>query len=508
MRDAWALRPPAFQSVPAFEHTFGPQVGRLCEQVGMKPDPEQQLVLDALFGVRDDARAAAFETAVIATRQQLKTGVLKMAALGWMFVTQEEFVTWSAHLFSTTQEAFRDLGAIVSSSPMLRRRMAGGPSEGVHGARGDQHLELRDGRRLAFRSRTKSGGRGLTGDKIILDEALYLEDEHMGSLIPTLTAVDDPQILYASSAGLVRSAILRDIRDRGRAGSDSLAYFEWGAPRQACASKSCRHGKPGQPDWSEGCALDDEALWRVANPLLGRRRANGTGLTVSKMRKFRMAEPPEEWMRERLGWWDEPGGDAVFGPGLWTGAATAFPSPMDFKLGAIGVAVSTDLSSSVLVGCGLRDVDGVQLPAAKVLAHGPGQGWVVEQARAFSAESGAPVLIARGSPASPLVDALRQAMRARLRVVTSEQYVDGCAELFVSVVDRQFQHADQDVLNVAVAAAERVDRGDRWSWSRRGAVDIAPLEALTLAFWGVRHGVRRSAADERLAAGGSAVLSI
>lgn len=494
--------------VPEFEHTFGPQVGRLCEQAGLKPDPEQQLILDAIFAVGGDARAAAFEIAVIATRQQLKTGVLKMAALGWLFVTQEELTTWSAHLFSTTQEAFRDLAGLIGATAMLRKRMAPGPSDGIHGARGSEHFETRDGRRLAFKSRTKSGGRGLTGDKVILDEALFLEDEHMGSLVPTLTAVDDPQLLYASSAGLARSHILRDIRDRGRIGGSDLAYFEWCAERRDCATPTCRHVKPSHPDWVEGCALDDEDLWRSTTPLLGRRRANGTGLSLAKMRKFRMAEPPEEWMRERMGWWDEPGADHAFGVGAWDRAAVEYPTPMDFRPTAIGLSVSVDLASSGVVACGLREAEAGAVPAVKVLASGPGQSWAVDQAIRAAKDLGARVFLVQGGPAAPLERPLREALRSRVQTLSYAQYLDACAGLFVAVTTGEFQHGNQAELNESVAGAEKVDKGDRWAWSRRGSVDITLLEAATVAVWGATRGARRSAADERIESGGSAVPTI
>lgn len=122
MGDEWEFKSPAFSCVPDADFTLGPEVASLAEHVGLKPDPEQRKILDAVFSVAGDDLAAAYETVVIAPRQNLKTGVAKMAALGWLFVTGEKTVTWSAHEFSTALEAFNDLAEIIRTTPELRRR--------------------------------------------------------------------------------------------------------------------------------------------------------------------------------------------------------------------------------------------------------------------------------------------------------------------------------------------------------------------------------------------------
>lgn len=449
----------------------------MCEQVGFPPDPEQRLILDDLFAVGGDGLSAAFETAVVATRQQLKTGLMKQAAIGWLFVTQEETVTWSAHLFPTTQDAFRDLTGLLTNSPMLRKRLATGPTNGIHGGRGSENIELRDGRRLLFRARTKTGGRGLTGDKMILDEAFALQPDHLGALIPTLTAVPDPQLLYGSSAGMGYSHILREIRNRGQAGSPGLAYAEWCARRKACASEKCEHWKPSHPLHDPGCALDDEDLWREASPLLGRQRSNGTGLTLVKMRKFREAEPPEEWMRERLGWWDEGGAAEIFGIGGWEGRLA--PYQPGLPVAALGVAVSLDLSHAAVVAAAINGEKVVVRP----LKHGPGTDWVVASLKELQRQHRAPAVIDGRGPGAGLIPHL-QAAGVAVNVATTAQVLDACAQVYTLVVDARLEHAGYSELDAAVEGAVKRDVQDRWAWGRRSSTaDISPLEAATLAVW-------------------------
>lgn len=492
----WDFKPPAFQHLPEWEYTLGPEVASLCEAVGYAPDPEQRFLLDAAFAVHEDGLAAAYELADIAPRQNQKTGFAKQCALGWLFVTGEQVVTWSAHEFSTSQGAFNDLSAICLGSPVLRKRLEHDRSHGIHGSKGAESIKLANGNELRFRARTKDGTRGLTGDKIILDEAFALADEHMGAMLPTLTAVPDPQILYLSSAGKITSNVLRGVRNRGRAGGDPrLAYAEWCAEKKPCyrmfegrwiQDLDCKHARPGEPGWHEGCALDDEDLWAQANTLLGRQRSNGTGLTMTKMRNFRRSEPPGEWMRERMGWWDEPGAAAVFGTGNWE-ACLGVIEPGE-ALVTVGVAVSIDLSHAAIVGAtGSREH-----PKVRVLQSGPGTDWVLDRLRSLRAEfADAMVVIDPKGPGGSLLrdieifdrDAVGQIGPA---TPSTDNLLDACADLYKAIIERRLVHEDDPELTASVEGVVKRPVRDRWMWGRsQSSTDISPLEAATLAVWGL-----------------------
>lgn len=484
MRDPWALKPPLYHEAPVYEHTNGHEVAAICEQIGFAPDPEQQLALNDLFAVVEDPdnaewmKSAAFAVAVIATRQNLKTGLMKMASIGWLFVTQEEVVTWSAHQFDTAKQAFTDMESIIKDSPLLRKRMPPGPHYGVFSGKGEERIQTRDGRLIKFKARTNTGGRGLTGDKIILDEAFALTPAILGTLIPTLTAVPDPQILYGSSAGLSGSERLREIRDRGRVGSPGLAYLEWAAPFRSCASEACLHRKPSDPLYEPGCAADDEELWALANPLLGRSRPNGTGLTLAKLRNFREEEPPEEFLRERLGWWDEPGASDLFGPGKWESCAALHP-PESMRMAAMAVAVSEDLKWSSIVAAGVAGDRIVIQP----LQHGPGRDWVVNRVRDLQREHRVKVIIDDHGPGADLVKPLQTA-GVDLHATPSSEALDAFAAFHQLVADESLLHGTFPEMERAINGATTKYVGDRMAWARRkSTADITPLEGATLAAW-------------------------
>lgn len=459
---------PAYRYCPDYHQTFGAEVADLGVLAGFAPDPEQRLGLDMLFGVDRRGKSTAFEFAAVCCRQNMKTGLFKLAALGWLFITDQPLIVWSAHEFNTAQEAHRDMANLIEGSAYLSRRL-----KQVYNGAADKSIELMSGQRLVFKARTKTGGRGLSAPKVVLDEAFALRPAHMGALLPTLSVQPDPQVVYGSSAGLADSDVLRGIRDRGRKGRGRLAYLEWCAETGGCEQERCDHDV-GTPS----CALDRVENWQAANPLLGRTRENGTGLTVEYVRAEREALPPLEFARERLGWWDEPGASEIFGPGKWKDCAA--DPPTGLPLIALGVAVTVNLSHAAIVAAG-RDGDTV---VVKPLQHGPGTSWVLERLAALQrAHPDAMVVVDSRGPGATLIP---QMMAADLRVhmTSTSEVLDGCAQFFELVTTGRLSHSNYAELNAAVNGATTRMVGDRWAWGRRtSSEDISPLEAATLAAW-------------------------
>lgn len=510
--DPQRLLPPAFHNSPPAAATFGPEVGAFCTQVGMTPDPEQQLVLDDLFAVGPDGLPACFEYGLVGPRQNLKTGVLKMYALGCLYVLDVGPVSWSAHLLDTARATFQDLVNMIEGHPVLRKRLAPGRTNGIFRGRNDMRIELRGDLSLAFSARTDDGGRGLTGKRVVLDEALALTPSMLGALLPTLLAMEDAQAVYASTAGKIGSAALRAKRDAGRAGLDpSMGWAEWAARRKECRDEECRHFPPGHPGYVQGCALDDESLWWEAMPLLGRRRANGTGLTVKRVAELRKSLPPAEFQRELVGWWDDPGTGGVFGDS-WSQALASwqddsgntwpgYPSPPDFQLESMAVAVAADLSEAAVVGAGHRNGK----KAVRVIATGANYEWVVGKVQELREKfPGAPVALDPGGPAGVLKPRLEKVVKPSRRLVsaTFEQWKVACADFWDGIQRGTLEHGGQPELDDAADKAEQRKVLDRWVWERYG-YNAAPLEAATLAAWALDNGRRTSAYE-----GGRGVLTV
>ena len=91
-----ALVEPSYLRLPEWDKTFGDEVAGICEHANFGPDPQQELVLNAVFARRDDGLSAAFEIGEIVGRQNMKTGSIKQMCIGWQFLFDERLVIYSA----------------------------------------------------------------------------------------------------------------------------------------------------------------------------------------------------------------------------------------------------------------------------------------------------------------------------------------------------------------------------------------------------------------------------
>lgn len=468
---------PAYRWVPKHRSSAGDETIALAAEVGLPLDPEQEMAVDAILAEKKGGRWAALEAAVIAPRQNIKTHVFKAITLADLYLFDAELVVWTAHEFNTTMEAFRDMKELIDGCALLSKRV-----KQVVETNGKEGIELTNGQRLRFKARTKTGGRGLTGTRTILDEAFALQPTHMGSLLPTMAAKSvngNPQILYGSSAGQVGSSVLRSIRDRGRAGGDpSLVYLEWCAEGE-CGSPGCDHAR-GTP----GCLLDDMAAVQRANLALDRR------ISREFVEALRRSLPPEEFAREVLGWWDDPiQGAAGLPRDRWMSCGHRSKDPVEPV--ALAVDVAPGHASGSIVACG---------EIVYVAEHGRDVSWIPSKvASLLRSKEVSAVGVDPSSPAAALIPELekpedqggagltirgQRTPDGQLVLFTGRDMTAACESILAAVLEGKFAHRDQAVLNAAVEGAYRRHVGDSWKWSRRdSSVDISPLVAATEAWF-------------------------
>lgn len=459
---------PAYRWVPEHSSSAGAEAADLAASAGFVLDAEQRLLLDALLAEKPNGKWAAFEACVICPRQNGKSAALVAMVLADLYLFGTRRVVWSAHEVDTALESFREIKHLIESNDHLAREVKRTKTgEIAHEATGREAIEFRNGARLRFKARTRTGGRGLAGDRVVLDEAFALKPTMMDSLVPIMSArsmTGNPQMVYASSAGQVDSTVLRGVRDRGRAGGDdALAYVEWCAPVKPCASEWCEHF-PG----TRGCVLDDEEMWHRSNPALGRR------ISVEYLRQERRILTPEGFATERLGWWREPIANQGGIPAdIWQ--ACENPAATVTNVTGIAVDVTPEFSHTSVSVSG----DG----GVELVAHERGSSWVAALARHLVDTFDCPVALDARGPAGVLVPEL-VAVGIEPVKPSGADMAQACASFMDSLIRRLVWHAGQYDLDAAVRGAKTVESGDSFKWSRKNsAVDISPLVAVTLALW-------------------------
>jgi hypothetical protein len=439
----------------------------LARSSGIPIFPEQELAIDAILSEDGSGRWSALEAAVVVSRQNGKTmNIILPVVLADLFLFGAELIVWTAHLFRTTQESFRALQQVIAGSEHLSRRV-----KKISGANGEEGVELHGGARVNFLARSKTGGRGLTGDRVVLDEAFAVDPSHMGSLLPTLSARPNPQVLYGSSAGLLGSAMLRSIRNRGRAGGDpSLVYCEWCSARRDCATANCTHSLD-----AVGCQLDDRSNWYAANFGMGHGLISENFVAAE-----RRALPPEEFARERMGWWEDPAEDVGEFLTAWSACADARSTAEGRPVFAVDVAPG---STSAAIVAGTRRPDG--LPHLELVEHRRRVDWLIRRCGEL-AERNDPLgwVLDPSSPAGALLPDLAKA-GIEPQQMNARDMGQGCEALTSTAKAGGLRHLGDPVVTGAILGASRRDIGDGlWAWSRRkSGTDICPLVAATEAHW-------------------------
>ena len=484
--DLQGSQQPRHWSVPDFVSSTGEEAVELAALGGLILDPWQTFVLASSLGERPDGKWAAFQVGLVVPRQNGKGGLLEARELTGLFLLGERLIIHSAHQFDTSLEAFRRLLFIIENTPDFDRRV-----KRVSRAHGEEGIELKNGQRIRFRTRTSGGGRGFTGDCVILDEAMIIPAAAHSALFPTLSARPNPQIWYTGSAvdqdvhehGLVLAGLV----ERGRKGGDpSLAYFEWSA-----ADDLSELTQEQLDDLA-----DEPEAWAQANPALGIRISTEY---VENERRALTENAGRGFFVERLGIGSWPrtdgGGVHIIDPEDWLACVDDESYPEDPICFAFDV--TPDRSAAAIAAAGDRSD---RRPHVEVVDHRRGTGWVVDRlAQLVSDHKTYAIYCDPSGPAGSLVAEIEPLAGktpggdSRLIVVSAKEHAQACGVFFDDVFERRLRHLGTAELNEAVDGAAKRPLGEAWAWSRKNStVDISPLVACTLANWG-NHGRPRRA---------------
>ncbi len=488
---------PRLRCVPDYVSSAGVEAIEVARVAGLELDPWEELVLTDALGERADGKWSAFEVGVNVPRQNGKGTVQEARELAGLFSFGERLLIHSAHEQDTSSEHFRRLLNLIEGVPEFDRRVLKAPR-----GKGAEGIELRGGQRIKFKTRTHSGGRGLTGDYVGLDEAMILPAAVTGVLVPTMAARSirgNPQLWYAGSqvdqAKHEHGVVFARLRERALAGAQRVMYVEWSAGLQEWLEARGLRFDPERSEIDQLTPgfLDDEEMWMQANPGLGIRIsfehiANERGGALGS----------REFACERLGVPDPPdtSEDAgrVIAAEVWAACAEHDTSKRITSRYVYAVDVNPDRTWGAIAVAGRR-TDG--LTQIAVVEHARGSGWLVERCAELHEQNPDAlfVLDARG-PAASLVAELEalgikhlspRTSRWSLILASTEDYGNACAGFFDAVIGGRLRYpAPQPELDDALATARRQTLGDRWKWARRSATgsDISPLVAVTLAAWG------------------------
>ena len=398
----------------------------------------------------------------LVARQQGKTHLLKIVALWAMYLRHAHLVLGAAQSLDIARESWTGAVELAKGADELADEVAN-----VRYANGEQCLTLESGARYRITAATRSAGRGLSVDLLILDELReHRTPDAWAALSKTTLARPHALIVCISNAGDTESVVLNQLRSAALAGADEqLGIFEWSAP--------------------DGCALDDPQAWAQSMP--------GLGITISEaaVRTSLATDPPTVFRTELLCQRVDVL-DAAIDPDAWRGCSNPSASigelhsqmvmgvEVSMTTGHVTAAAAAVREDDTVVGEifqawnsvheareGLRDAFARYLPRAVAwFPSGPSTVLGAELQELNGTLIGDPDMIEPPEHAPGLVG------------LSGQDAVSACQTLASLVEGRRFVHPDDPLLNAHVAASVRKDQGDGWRFARRGAGDVDAAYAM------------------------------
>jgi hypothetical protein len=428
----------------------------LAKALGYKLLPWQSEVLTLSACTDRSGLWKAFENVIIAPRQQGKSFVVIPRVLAGALVYGERLIVYSAHENKTAQETWLLMREACQSdliAPYVRQ---------IRHASGSESVWFTNGSRFLLRSRTRTAGRGLSPDTLLLDEAFAITGDMVSALLPSMAARVNPQIYYLSSAGTWQSEILLQLRKRGHARtSPRMAYWEW-------------HADPTDD-------VRDERVWARANPSYGVLSTKESVLRELESMSLRA------FQRERLGIWSESFAETTMSEEDIHAVVVDVPlPPRDGRPMAWGVDVATDRSTAAVSAC-FRNDDGT--PTVVLVESRPGAGWLPQRlgelAASYANEGFA--YDHRGGIID-LMDRARREFDVETLPLKFSEYPAACAGFTQSVADRSVRigRAPELVADAVNATARMVSTG--WVFDRKVTTSPIRLISATCALYALDHG--------------------
>lgn len=384
-------------------------------------------------------------------------------------------VLWTDHKYDTAGEMLdrtRDVFGTRAADQSRGIREYNRLVKRTNNKTGQEAYWFRNGGKLAFSTRTDTGGLGKGFDVVFFDEAQELRDSHTQAILPMMTSgpKKNPQVIYLGTPRRLGSPAekFEEVRTEAWAGeATDLCWLEYGVDRVV--------------------DIEDEAIWPQIMPSLG---AHATPQAIRIMRKGMSAEA---FLQEGLGYWfphDEVVAKPLIDAEKWDDLEVMrAPDPKSRKL-AFGVKYSKDGEMYALVGAAW---DGVGPVHVELIAHEGAVGftanvgtWLMERTdRALCCA------IDGKARAAALCDLMARhgAPRGYVLRPSVDQVIAANALLLDAVEDGGVTHLADPAL--AKSATESVKRsiGANGGWGFDGAA-AEIVEAAALAAWAVKTSKR------------------
>lgn len=454
MKKRTGRQEPTLKSALSYADTAGKDAVFLYELTGRTALEWQKRLTDDILARNKDGQWTHTRYGYSVPRQNGKGEILAIREL-YGLATGEQ-VLHTAHLVSTAHKAFERLEGLLDKLGIVYRSIK---------AKGQELIEITDGGRVEFRTRTAKGGLGESYDLLIIDEAQEYQSEQETALLYVISASQNPQCIMTGTPPTPVSSgtVFKQYRTDTLTGKNKHA---------------------GWAEWSVDEFSDpfDEDLWYETNPSLGIRLLKQTiedelGDTEAKRIDFNI---------QRLGLWIRENQQSAIQKADWE-KLLVDRLPELVSMISVGVKYAKS-GDSVSVAAAAKTADGrIFIEVVKRAAVRDGPDWIIEFLTKIKGRINR-VVIDGANGQKILVDAMEENKLKRYVLPTVAQIRNANAVFEKNIFDGTLCRMEQPSLTAVATNCEKRAIGSNGGFGYQSiyiGADISLLDSVMLASWAV-----------------------
>jgi hypothetical protein len=468
------------------------------EVLGLSLFPWQEwLLIHALELVEDENGTLVYRFRIVVVsvgRQNGKTVVATILALWHLFARESRTIIGTAQDLSKADDTWLNAVAMAESNDELAELFS--PDDIFKGH--PKTFALLDGSEYRVASATRRGGRGFSGDLILLDELREHSNwESWSAVTNTMNARPKAQAWAFSNAGDLTSVVLRYQR--------ALAHrdFKWPDGEREFDGvlddlddelvemlAEMEDLKPGWFEWSAplNAKRNDEQALAQSNPSMNHTEISDECPTTRTLLAALAGSPAYEYETEVMCRWATMGVGGPFPEGSWEATVNAKARPTPESKKVVCVEVSSKRNQTFVARAGLNDKDNV---VVGIRYDHPGTEWVAESLAADRDSTEMVVVRTEaGSSAATLYETLqRDLVGIRIQEWKATDVAVGHSQIFDRLRDKTIEHLPHQGLDAAATSAlESLKPGGGFRIDiKRSPTDVGALYAVIGAVWGVEQ---------------------
>ncbi|MEN2465917.1 hypothetical protein [Ornithinibacillus sp. JPR2-1] len=434
-----------------YEESMGDEAIELYEESGRKAFDWQKFIVNAILAINNEGLWTHMHFGYSVPRQNGKNEIIGIVERYGLEKGLK--ILHTAHRTTTSAAAFNRLLAILEESGLEE-------GEDFHKikATGRESIELADGGRVDFRTRTSTGGLGESFDLLIIDEAQEYTDDQRSALTYTISASPNPQTIYTGTppTPISSGTVFTRLRKNALHGStEDTGWAEWSVDKQS--------------------DVRDKDLWYQTNPSLGLR-------VTERNIQAEVGDDDIDFNIQRLGLWIQYNQKSAISENEWKDLHVDTLPKLKGKLFA-GIKYGYDGTNIALSIAVKTEDDNTFVESIDCQSIRNGHAWIIHFLQNADVQE---VVIDGANGQNILAEAMKQAGLKKPILPTVKEIIVANSMFEQALFQQTIAHKSQPSLFQVVTNCEKRNIGTNGGFGYRSQIeenDIALMESMILAHW-------------------------